>query len=82
VSVDPAISLSAVERLEWSERFRSLAATAIRLRHRHADWLARAQPTDMDDGALVDIVQQVEAWIAEQPPLPIHPDSHAARQGG
>jgi hypothetical protein len=73
--------IGAVERFHLSERFLELASTAIRLRHRHAGRLATTRPDDLTDGHLAETVLRLEAWIAEQPPLPVHPDSYRARHG-
>ncbi len=70
-----------VARYHLREEYRALAATAIRLRHKHARKLAETEPERLDDGVLAETVLRLKAWIAEQPPLPIDPDSYRARHG-
>ncbi len=79
--MDLAQPIGPVARLNLREEYRELAATAIRLRHKHAVKLARTQPEDLDDGTLAEAVLRLTAWIAEQPPLPVDPDSYLARHG-
>lgn len=73
--------LGPVARLTLRAEYRDLAATAIRLRHKHAAKLARTRPEDLDDGTLAEVVLRLTGWIAEQPPLPVDPDSYLARHG-
>lgn len=79
--VELANRVSALVRLDLCERAIELAATAIRHRHPDAPWLATLRPEDIAAEHLIDLVMGLEAWCAEQPPLPVHPDSHLARQG-
>lgn len=76
-----AARLGPLARLDLCEQYRDLAATAIRMRHKHAAKLARTVPESLDDGALAETVLRLTGWIAEQPPLDIDPDSHLARHG-
>jgi hypothetical protein len=73
--------VSAVDRLEWRERYREAAARAIRHRHRHADKLAITRPEELSDEQLVETVMRLEGWLLERPPLPIEPDSWLAGHG-
>lgn len=76
-----AQQIGAIARFHLNEEYRELAATAIRMRHKHALRLAETQPESLDDGVLAETVLRLKAWIAEQPPLPIDPDSYLARHG-
>lgn len=78
--MEMANRIDPVERLDWNERFREQAAQAICLRHPDAVWLAHVEPEELDAEHLIDTVMRLEAWIAEQPPLAIHPDSETARR--
>lgn len=73
--------LGPVARLHLCEEYRALAATAIRLRHRHARKLAVTAPEALGDGQLAETVLRLKGWILEQPPLPVDPDSYQARHG-
>lgn len=72
--------VSAVDRLEWRERYREVAAQAIRHRHKHADKLAVTRPEDLADEQLLETVMRLDAWLLEQSPLPIDPDSWIAKR--
>lgn len=72
--------VSPTDRLDLCERFRELAAQAICHRHAGAVWLAKVRPEDLDSAHLVELVMELDAWISEQPPLDVHPDSYQARQ--
>lgn len=70
-----------VDRYWLCQEYRELAATAIRMRHPSAAWLARHEPEALRDGVLAEAVLKLKAWVADRPPLPIDPDSHTARHG-
>lgn len=70
-----------VARFHLAEEYRELAARAICLRHRNAVKLAAMEPESLSGGALAETVLRLKAWIAEQSPLPVDPDSHQARHG-
>jgi hypothetical protein len=71
-----------VERVALREAFRQVAADCIQRRHPHGMWLVGKQPEQMSDATLQEAVRRLRAWLAEQPPLEIHPDSWLARHGG
>jgi hypothetical protein len=76
-----AAPLSALDRFYLREEYRELAAQAIRQRHRHARKLVETEPESLSDGALAETVLRLKGWLADQPPLPVDPDSHQARHG-
>lgn len=80
--MDLAHEIGPVDRYYLTEEYRELAAQAIRLRHKHAAKLAETRPEELSDGQLAGTVLRLKAWIAEQPPLPVDPDSYLARQRG
>ena len=69
-----------VDRLWLLEEYRELAAQAIRHRHRHACKLVEMQPEKLSGGTLAETVLRLKAWIAEQPELPVDPNSWLARR--
>lgn len=78
--MDLAQRIGPVARFHLAEEYLDLAATAIRMRHKNARKLAATRPDDLSDGQLAETVLRLKAWIAEQPPLPVDPDSRRARQ--
>ena len=73
-----------LERVHAEELFAQLAADAIQRRHPQAVWLAekgRERPIPLKDDALEAAIERLAAWLAEQPPIDIHPDSYLARHG-
>jgi hypothetical protein len=73
-----------IERLRMEERVVELSVAAILRRHPQGKWLAdkgRERPIPLKDAALTAACERLEAWVAEQPPLPPpHPDSKIARK--
>jgi hypothetical protein len=72
-----------VERVQMEEMWLQVATDAICHRHPHAQWIAdhsRGLPIPLTDAALEAAVERIGVWLAEQPPLPIHPDSRIARR--
>lgn len=73
-----------LERVRMEEMFLQVAADAIQRRHPQASWIAahsRGLPIPLSDAALEAAVERLGVWLAEQPPLPIDPDSYLARHG-
>lgn len=76
--------LSPVEKHAAAERLIDLCAQALRLRHpqsRSFRYLTPSTVRTWPDARVLAAISTMEAWISEQPPLPIHPDSYLARKG-
>lgn len=76
--------MNRLERFHAEELFAQLAADAIQRRHPRAAWLAekgRERPIPLKDDALGAAIERLAAWLAEEPPVDIHPDSYLARHG-
>lgn len=58
--------LSPVARLDLCEEYRSLTATAIRLRHRNAQRLMEMAPEALEPDVLAETVRRLKAWILER----------------
>jgi len=78
--VELAARVSAVDRLAWRERYLEAASQAIQHRHKHAVKLAVTRPEVLTDEQLIETVMRLDAWLLEQPELPIHPDSWTAKR--
>lgn len=74
--------MNKIERIAVDEEFRQAAADCLVRRHPHAAWLAGKRPEDMNDATITEAVRRLKAWLAEQPPLLIHPDSWIAKRDG
>lgn len=73
--------ISPIVRLDMHEEYRELAALAIRHRHKSGWKLAHTRPESLADEQLAETILRLKGWLAEQPELPVHPDSWAARKG-
>lgn len=76
--------MNRIERLGAEERFVTLSARAICQQHPDGKWLAdrgRSRPIALKDAALEAACERLEAWLAEHPAPPPHPDSYRARHG-
>lgn len=65
------------------EMWLTVATEAILHRHPHAQWIekhSRGLPVPLKDAALEAAVERIGLWLADKPPLPIHPDSELARR--
>jgi hypothetical protein len=74
--------MTPLERVHAEEMFAQLAADAIQRRHPQAVWLAekgRGRPIPLKDDALEAACERLAIWLAEQPDLPVDPDSWLAR---
>lgn len=78
-----AMPVDKVERLHLEWMWLQVASDAIQRRHPHAQWIAdhsRGLPVPMKDDTLLAAVERIGVWLAEQPPIPIAPDSELARR--
>lgn len=76
--------MTRIERVKLEEMWLQVATDAIQRRHPHAAWIAahsRSLPIPLKDDALQAAVERIGVWLADQPPLPIAPDSYLARKG-
>lgn len=76
--------MTPLERVHAEEMFAQLAADAIQRRHPQAVWLVgkgHTRPIPLKDDALGAACERLAAWLAEQPPISIDPDSYLARHG-
>lgn len=74
-----------IERVQMEETWLTVATQALLHRHPQAQWIAdhsRGLPIPLSDEALEAAVERIGVWLAEQPPLPVHPDSETARRHG
>lgn len=69
-----------IERFWLCQEYRALASTAVRMRHKHAVKLAATRPEELTGEVLAATVLRLKGWIAEQPELPVDPDSVLARE--
>jgi hypothetical protein len=72
--------MNRIDRLAIDEAFRQVAADCLQRRHPHAMWLVGKRPEDMNDTTITEAVRRLKSWLAEQPELPIHPDSWIAKR--
>lgn len=72
-----------VERVQMEEMWLQVATDAICHRHPHAQWIAdhsRSLPIPLSNAALEAAVERIGVWLADQPTLPVDPDSELARR--
>lgn len=77
--------MNRIERLQMEETWLTVATQAILHRHPQAQWIAehsRELPIPLSDARLEAAVERIGLWLAEQPPLTVHPDSEMARRVG